>query len=200
MDEEVEARVMSQPDIVAKKDVHFMDMTPNQAYSIATSMIPFLDHDDATRALMGSNMQKQGVPCILPEAPLVGTGMEDRAARDVGRMILCENDGVVDYVDSLKIIVKEEGKKKREYILATFLRSNARTAMHHRPSVNVGDKVKKGDVLADNYSSDGGRMALGQNILVAFLSWKGSNFEDAIILSEKVVKEDKYLLTELFLN
>ena len=192
LDEEVEARVMSQPDIVAKKDVHFMDMTPNQAYSVATSMIPFLDHDDATRALMGSNMQKQGVPCILPEAPLVGTGMEDRAARDVGRMILCDNDGVVDYVDALKIIVKENNKKKREYNLATFLRSNARTAMHHRPSVNVGDSVKKGDVLADNYSSDGGRMALGQNILVAFLSWKGSNFEDAIILSERMVKEDKF--------
>ena len=192
LDEEVEARVMSQPDIVAKKDVHFMDMTPNQAYSVATSMIPFLDHDDATRALMGSNMQKQGVPCILPEAPLVGTGMEDRAARDVGRMILCDNDGVVDYVDAIKIIVKEDNKKKREYNLATFLRSNARTAMHHRPSVNVGDSVKKGDVLADNYSSDGGRMALGQNILVAFLSWKGSNFEDAIILSERMVKEDKF--------
>ncbi len=192
LDEEVEARVMSQPDIVAKKDVHFMDMTPNQAYSVATSMIPFLDHDDATRALMGSNMQKQGVPCILPEAPLVGTGMEDRAARDVGRMIICDNDGVVDYVDALKIIVKEDNKKKMEYNLATFLRSNARTAMHHRPSVNVGDSVKKGDVLADNYSSDGGRMALGQNILVAFLSWKGSNFEDAIILSERMVKEDKF--------
>ena len=203
LDEEVEARVMSQPDIVAKKDVHFMDMTPNQAYSVATSMIPFLDHDDATRALMGSNMQKQGVPCILPEAPLVGTGMEDRAAKDVGRMILCENDGTVDYVDALKVIVKEDNKKKREYTLATFLRSNARTAMHHRPSVNVGDKVKKGDVLADNYSSDGGRMALGQNILVAFLSWKGSNFEDAIILSERMVKEDKFtsvLLEEFSIN
>ena len=134
---------MSQPGLVAKKDVHFMDMTPNQAYSVATSMIPFLDHDDATRALMGSNMQKQGVPCILPEAPLVGTGMEDRAARDVGRLIICENDGTAEFVDASKIIIKEEGKKKRTYNLATFLRSNALTAMHHRPSVNVGDKVKK---------------------------------------------------------
>ena len=197
LDEEVEARVMSQPDIVAKKDVHFMDMTPNQAYSVGANMIPFFDHDDATRALMGSNMQKQGVPCILPEAPLVGTGMEDRAARDVGRMVLCENDGIVDYADALKVIVKEDGKKKREYNLATFLRSNALTAMHHRPSVNIGVKVKKGDVLADNYSSDGGRMALGQNILVAFLSWRGSNFEDAIILSERMVKEDKFTSVHL---
>ena len=203
LEEEVEARVMSQPGLVAKSHIHFMDMTPNQAYSVATSMIPFLDHDDATRALMGSNMQKQGVPCILPEAPLVGTGMEERAARDVGRMALCENDGTVEYVDASKIIIKEGGlsrgasRKKREYNLATFLRSNALTAMHHRPIVNVGDKVKKGDVLADNYSSDGGRMALGQNILVAFLSWKGSNFEDAIILSERMVKEDKFTSVHL---
>jgi len=197
LEEEVEARVMSQPGLVFKKDVHFMDMTPNQAYSVATSMIPFLDHDDATRALMGSNMQKQGVPCVLPEAPLVGTGMEDRAARDVGRMALCENDGTVEYVDASKIIIKEEGKKKREYNLATFLRSNALTATHHRPIVNVGDKVKKDDVLADNYSSDGGRMALGQNVLVAFLSWKGANFEDAIILSERMVKEDKFTSVHL---
>jgi len=197
LEEEVEARVMSQPGLVAKNDVHFMDMTPNQAYSVATSMIPFLDHDDATRALMGSNMQKQGVPCVLPEAPLVGTGMEERAARDVGRMALCENDGTIEYVDASKIIIKEGGKKKREYNLATFLRSNALTATHHRPIVNVGDKVKKGDVLADNYSSDGGRMALGQNVLVAFLSWKGANFEDAIILSERMVKEDKFTSVHL---
>lgn len=197
LEEEVEARVMSQPGLVAKRDVHFMDMIPDQAYSVATSMIPFLDHDDATRALMGSNMQKQGVPCILPEAPLVGTGMEDRAARDVGRMVLCEKDGTAEHVDASKIIIKEEGKKRRTYNLATFLRSNALTAIHHRPSVDVGDKVKKGDILADNYSSDGGRMALGQNILVAFLSWKGANFEDAIILSERMVKEDKFTSVHL---
>ncbi|RJQ31542.1 DNA-directed RNA polymerase subunit beta [Candidatus Parcubacteria bacterium] len=192
LDEEVEARVMSQPGLVAKQDVHFMDMSANQAYSVATSMIPFLDHDDATRALMGSNMQKQGVPCIKPEAPLVGTGMEARAARDVGRMILAENDGVVEYADANKIIIKEDAKKKRTYNLATFLRSNALTAIHHRPSVNVGDNIKKGDVLADNYSSEAGRMALGQNVLVAFLSWKGANFEDAIIISEKLVRDDKF--------
>ena len=103
-----------------ENDVHFMDMTPNQAYSVATSMIPFLDHDDATRALMGSNMQKQGVSCILPEAPLVGTGMEDRAARDVGRLIICENDGTAEYVDASKIIIKEEGKKKGHIIWPLF--------------------------------------------------------------------------------
>ena len=204
LEEEVEARVISQPGLVGKYDVHFMDVSPNQAYSVATSMIPFLDHDDATRALMGSNMQKQGVPCILPEAPLVGTGMEERAARDVGRLVLCENDGTADYVDASKIIIKEANplrreasKKKRTYNLATFLRSNTLTAIHHRPSVDVGDKVKKGDVLADNYSSDEGRMALGQNILVAFLSWKGSNFEDAIVLSERMVKEDKFTSVHL---
>lgn len=192
LNDEVGARIMSQPGLVSKYDVHYMDVAPNQAYSVATSMIPFLEHDDATRALMGSNMQKQGVPCIKPEAPLVGTGMEDRACRDVGRLVICEEDGAVDYVDASKIIIKEGPKKKREYALATFLRSNALTAIHHRPSVNVGDEVKKGDVLADNYSSDRGRMAMGQNALVAFLSWKGSNFEDAIILSERMVREDKF--------
>lgn len=197
LDEEIEARIFGQPGMVAKKDIHFMDISANQAYSVGTSLIPFLDHDDATRALMGSNMQKQAVPCVNPEAPLVGTGMEERAARDVGRLVICEQDGVVDSVDSLKIIVKEERKKKREYNLATFLRTNALTALHHRPSVNTGDKVKKGDILADNYTSENGHMALGQNVLAAFLSWKGSNFEDAIIISERLVREDKFTSVRL---
>ena len=192
LDKEVEARSYSQPGLVPKEKVDFMDVALNQAYSVATSMIPFLEHDDATRALMGSNMQKQAVPCIKPEAPLVATGMEERAARDTGRLVICEEDGIVDHVDALKIVVKEKNKKKRNYNLTTFLRSNDFTAIHQRPIVNAGDKVLKGDALADNYSTDKGQMALGQNVLAAFLSWGGANFEDAIIISERLVMDDKF--------
>lgn len=192
LDKEVEARSHSQPGLVIKEKIDFMDIAPNHAYSVSTSMIPFLEHDDATRALMGSNMQKQAVPCIQPEAPLVATGMEETAARDAGRLVICEEDGVVDYVDSMKIIIKGKNKKKKTYNLIAFLRSNTFTAIHQRPIVGVGNKVLKNDVLADNYSSDGGQMALGQNVLVAFLSWRGANFEDAIIISEQLVKDDKF--------
>lgn len=192
LEENVEVRVKSSPGIVSKKEVDFVDLGPNQAFSVATSLIPFLENDDATRALMGSNMQRQAVPCIAPQAPLVATGMEGIAARDSGRLVICEGDGVVEYMDSKRIVVKEGGNKKREYRLINFMRSNAFSTMHQRPIVNVGDKVKKGDVFTDNYSSDGGQLALGQNLLVAFLSWGGANFEDAIIISERLVGEDRY--------
>ncbi len=192
LDDPVEARVHSRPGLVGKDKVDFIDLSTNQAFGVATSMIPFLENDDATRALMGANMQKQSVPCISPQAPLVATGMEERAGRDSGRILLCEEDGVVSYVDSQAVVVKNKEGKKKEYKLLSFHRSNDFTTLHQRPSVNIGDKVSKGDPLADNYSSDRGQMALGQNILVAFLPWRGANFEDAIILSERMVKDDVF--------
>ncbi len=192
LDDEVQARIFGQPGLISKDKIDFIDMAHNQAFSVATSLIPFLEHDDATRALMGSNMQRQAVPCIAPEAPLVATGMESRAARDSGRVVICEEDGIVEESDSLKIIVKNKKGAKKTYKLINFMRSNAFNAINHRPIVNAGDKVSKGDVLADNYSSDKGQLALGQNILVAFLSWGGWNFEDAIIISEDLVKKNAF--------
>ncbi len=190
--EEVEVRARSIPGIVAKSQVDFIDMSANQAFSVATGLIPFLENDDATRALMGSNMQKQSVPCLIPQAPLVSTGIEERAARDSGRLIIAEADGTVEAVDASSAVIKEKGGKKRTYRFLNFMRSNAFSAIHHRPIINIGDKIKAGDVLADNYCSENGQLALGQNILVSFLSWSGANFEDAIILSENLVKENHF--------
>jgi DNA-directed RNA polymerase subunit beta len=189
---EVEVRHLGKPSAIDKSKVDYIDVATNQAFSIATSMIPFLNHDDANRALMGSNMQKQATPCIVPEAPFVATGVEGAAVRDTGRLILSAEAGTVTHVDGKKIAVKNEKGKEKEYKLVNFSRTNGFTAFHQRPSVNVGDKVKKGHVLADTSTSDHGEMALGQNILVAFMSWSGSNYEDAIILSERLVKESKF--------
>lgn len=191
-DEEVEVRVHGKPGLVKPADVNYIDVSTNQAFSIATSMIPFLNHDDANRALMGSNMQKQATPCILPEAPLVATGIESRAARDTGRVVITNEEGVVSRVDARGITVKGKSGKDKDYKLVNFSRTNGFTTFHQRPSVSLGQKVKKGDILADTSSSDRGQMALGQNILVAFLSWSGNNYEDAIILSERLVKGSKF--------
>ncbi|OGI92338.1 DNA-directed RNA polymerase subunit beta [Candidatus Nomurabacteria bacterium RIFCSPLOWO2_01_FULL_46_18] len=188
--EEVTARIKNQPGIISKNEVDFIDVATNQAFSIATSLIPFLEHNDANRALMGSNMQKQAVPCVLPEAPLVATGMEDLASRDSGRLVVAEAEGTVTYLDAKKIVVK--GKTERTYPLVNFLRNNNFSAFHQRPSVNIGDKIKKGDILADTSSTAGGQIALGQNIFVAFLSWSGANYEDAIIISERLVKKSVF--------
>jgi len=189
--EQAEVRSHGKPSIASKKNVHYIDVAPNQAFSIATSMIPFLEHDDANRSLMGSNMQKQSTPCIIPEAPLVATGIEEDAARDTGRLVLAKEDGEVIHADARKIVV--QGKKdKTEHTLVNFVRTNGFTAFHQRPVVNVGQKVKRGDLLADTSTSDRGQMALGQNVLVAFMSWSGSNYEDAIILSERLVKDSKF--------
>ncbi len=191
LDEKVEARKNAQPALVQKHEVEFIDVATNQAFSVATSMIPFLSNDDSTRALMGSNMQKQAVPLMIPEAPLVATGMEHEAARHIGRLVMAEEDGEVSYVDADKIVVKE-GKKEREYPLITFSRTNAFNVFHQRPIVTLKDKVKKGDVLADAATSDNGQIALGHNVLVGFMSWNGANYEDAIILSERLVKDSKF--------
>jgi len=189
-DEEVEARIGLLPGIVPRDKIDFIDVSSQQAFSVATSMIPFLEHDDANRALMGSNMQKQAVPCLRPEAPLVATGWEEKAAHDSGRLIVAEEDGKVKYVDGDKIIIKEKTGKEKTYALVNFLRSNDFTLIGQRPVVDVDDAVKKDQVLADTSSTQGGQLALGKNILVAFLSWGGANFEDAIILSEKLVRQD----------
>jgi DNA-directed RNA polymerase subunit beta len=190
VEDHVEVRRNGRPELALRADVHYMDIAANQGYSIATSMIPFLEHDNANRALMGSNMQKQAIPCVVPEAPLVATGMEDEAARDTGRLVIADEAGTITHADGKKIVLK--GEKDHEYKLVNFSRTNGFTAFHQRPIVNVGDKVKKGAVLADTSSSENGQIALGQNALVAFMSWGGSNYEDAIILSERLVKDSKF--------
>ncbi len=192
VNEMVEVRVAGEPQLVLREDIEYMDVATNQAFSIAPSMIPFLEHDDASRALMGSNMQKQATPCLMPEAPIVATGIEEQVARDSGRLIYSRDPGEVTYVDARKIVVTSHKGEKKEYPMVNFLRTNGFGAMHHRPVVSVGEKVKKGQLLADSFSTDQGQAALGQNIRVAFMSWSGSNYEDAIIISERLVKNSRF--------
>ncbi|MDD5318357.1 MAG: DNA-directed RNA polymerase subunit beta [Candidatus Pacebacteria bacterium] len=192
LEEQVEVRIKGKPGMVTPDQVHYMDVASNQAFSIATSMIPFLNHDDANRALMGSNMQKQGTPCIIPEAPVVATGIEGKAALDTGRIVVAPENGTISHVDARKVVFKNEKGKETEYPLVSFSRTNQFTAFHQRPVVDLGQKVKKGAVLVDTSTSDGGQMALGQNALVAFMAWSGANYEDAIIVSERLVKESKF--------
>ena len=175
---------------VGPKDVDLVDVSPEQIWSVATAMIPFLEHDDANRALMGSNMQRQAVPLLKTDAPLVGTGMERRAALDTGDVLLAKSAGTIDYVDADQIVIQTSGGKD-EYELQKFMRSNQGTLIHHKPKVRTGQKVKAGDVLADGSSTDRGEMALGKNLMVAFMSWEGYNFEDAIILSKRLVQDDE---------
>tara|TARA_Y100000310_G_scaffold63585_1_gene59031 strand:- start:14269 stop:17454 length:3186 start_codon:yes stop_codon:yes gene_type:complete len=191
-DEHVEVRIKGEPALISKNEVNYIDISTNQPFSIATSMIPFLEHDDSNRALMGSNMQKQATPPILPEVPLVVTGIEDKAAKDTGRIILSKEDGEVAQVDARHIVIKNTKGEKTEHRLVNFSRTNDFSVSHQRPVVSVGDKIKKGTLLADTSSSDKGQMALGQNCLVAFMSWFGSNYEDAIIISERLVKKSKF--------
>ena len=191
-DEEVEARVRGNPSAVRRESIDFMDVSPQQCISIATSLIPFLEHDDANRAMMGSNMQRQAVPCVRARAPLVGTGVEARAAQDSGRVVLAGEDGTVEHADAHGIAVLEKGGRMKTYGLVSFLRTNAFTAIRQRPTVARGQKVKRGDILADSSSTDQGELALGQNILVTFLSWFGGNYEDAIIISERLLEDDRY--------
>jgi DNA-directed RNA polymerase subunit beta len=192
-EENVEIRVKGKPGLAHRNDVHYMDVATNQAFSIATSMIPFLNHNEANRALMGSNMQKQATPNLIPEAPLVATGIEKSAALDTGRVMVAPEAGTITAVDSKKITLKSDKTgKEQTFVLAQFSRTNQFTAYYQRPQVNLGDKVKKGDILADSSSSDMGEIALGQNALVAFMSWSGANFEDAIIVSERLIKDSKF--------
>lgn len=192
LDERVGARIHGSPGVVLREEIDYMDVSPQQAISIATSLIPFLEHDDANRAMMGSNMQRQAVPCVKANVPYVATGIEERAARDSGRVIIAEEDGVVDTVDARSISIREKNGKLHNYPLVSFLRTNAFTAIRQRPRVFRGTKIMRGDLLADGSSTDNGELALGQNVLVAFLSWSGTNYEDAIIISEKLLKDDRY--------
>lgn len=182
-----------QLEIETSKATH-MDVSPKQLVSIVTGLIPFLEHDDANRALMGSNMQRQAVPLLRPQAPVVGTGLEARAARDSGAVVVAQEDGVVEYVDGFQIVVspKDNRLDKRVYTLKKFMRSNAGTCVNQRPICQQGEKIKAGDVLADGPATERGELALGRNVLVAFMPWYGYNFEDAIIISEKLVREDAY--------
>ena len=189
-DEMVEVRLKGDPIVVHKNEVDLIDVAPEQPFSISTSMIPFVNHDDANRSLMGSNMQKQATPCIVPEAAYVATGIEDTAARDTGRVILAPEDGEIVQVDAAGITLK--GKRETKIQLAVFNKTNQFTAFHQRPTVSLGQKVKRGDVLADTSTSVQGQAALGQNILIAFLAWSGANYEDAIIISENLVKQSKF--------
>lgn len=224
LDKEVEARLHGRPGTIERSKVDFIDVLPQQPISVATSLIPFLEHDDSNRALMGSNMQRQAVACLKPEAPLVGTGMEERAAKDSGQLVIAQEDGEVKEVDAEHIVIKSKGlsslrggtKRQRSnleeyhgiaasspaatphndeykvYPLRSFARTNQYTSICQHPLVKKGQRVKKGDILADGAATDHGQLALGQNLLVAFISWRGGNFEDAIILSEKLVKNDRF--------
>ncbi len=189
------SRVMSrrQEEIVevAREEVDLMDVSPKQVVSVATALIPFLENDDANRALMGSNMQRQAVPLISPEAPIVGTGMEHKAAKDSGGTVLAYEDGIVLNVSSDVIIIKEKDFV-REYKLIKFSRSNQGTCINKYPIVKVGEKVKKGDIIADGPSTDMGEMALGRNVLIGFMAWEGYNYEDAILISERLVRDDVF--------
>ncbi len=217
LDKEVEARLHGQPGTIERSKIDFIDVLPQQPISVATSLIPFLEHDDSNRALMGSNMQRQAVACLKPEAPLVGTGIEGRAAKDSGQLIIAEEDGKVEEVDAEHIKIKIQSSKAKitsqksevknkskipesrfripdykTYPLRSFARTNQYTSICQHPLVKRGQLIKKGDILADGAATDHGQLALGHNLLVAFISWRGGNFEDAIILSEKLVKNDFY--------
>lgn len=196
-DEFVEARAMGEPRVINRSQLGYMDVSSKQIVSIATALIPFLEHDDATRALMGSNMMRQAVPCVMPDSPIVGTGVEERAARDSGHVILAKGSGTVEHVDGGRIEIKtKDGKEK--YSLSKFAKSNHSSGLNQRPVVKPGQQIKKGDLLADGGSVQNGELALGQNMLIAFMSWDGYNYDDAVIISERLVQSDKY--TSLHLN
>ncbi|HIS42445.1 MAG TPA: DNA-directed RNA polymerase subunit beta [Candidatus Limiplasma pullicola] len=177
---------------VPRENVDLIDVSPRQIVSVATAMIPFLENDDATRALMGSNMQRQAVPLLVPEAPIVGTGMEYKAAHDSGVVVLSKQDGVVEKVAGDRIVVKDTLGERHTYKLSKFARSNQGTCINQRPRVKAGQAVEKGDLLADGPSTEMGEIGLGRNVLIGFMTWEGYNYEDAVLISEKLVKEDVY--------
>ena len=199
----VNARYKGEFPVVKPEEVHYMDVSPNQIVSAAAALIPFLEHDDANRALMGSNMQRQSVPLLAPETPLVGTGLEQKVAGDSRALLVSDVDGVVEKVNAREITIRLQSKGKvditdfdhqdsKTYTLTKFLRTNQDTMVNQKPLVSVGDVVKKGDVLADGCATERGELSLGRNILVAFMPWRGYNFEDAIVISERVIREDVY--------
>ena len=192
LDDHIEVRHSQEFSVEGPEKVQYMDVSPKQTVSVATALIPFLEHDDANRALMGANMQRQAVPLLQPEAPLVGTGMERQTASDSGQVVLARADGDVVSVNARAIKVRQTDGAQRDYVLQKFMRSNQGTSINQHPIVTVGQKVKVGQALADSSSTEGGELALGTNVMAAFMSFEGSNFEDAIVLSERMVREDKF--------
>ena len=192
--QKVEARIKGEPGLVDRDKIDFIDVSPEQFVSVATSLIPFLQNDDANRALMGSNMQRQAVPLINPEPPLIMTGLEERVARDSGQEVVSDSDGLVTEVDANHITIKSKNQKPKTYHLRTFIRTNQYTCFHQKPTAGVkkGQKIKKGELLVDGGGISQGYLSLGKNILVAFLPWRGGNFEDAILISERLVRDDVY--------
>lgn len=189
----VEARIKGEPGICNKEEIDYIDVSPQQILSVGTSLIPFLQNDDANRALMGSNMQRQSTPLIKPQPPLVMTGVEEKIAKDSGHILLAEDNGVVTGVDGSKLSVKYDGEKEgKSYNLRTFIRTNQYTCFHQSPLVKKSQKIKKGQALCNGGSIANGHLALGQNILCAFIPWRGGNFEDAILISERLVGNDTY--------
>ncbi len=191
-EERIPSRFRDQFPEARPDQIEYMDVSPKQVVSVATALIPFLEHDDANRALMGSNMQRQAVPLLEPEAPIVGTGMEERAARDSGQVVVATRPGVVTSVTAERIQVETDAGDLDEYRLLKFVRSNQGTCINHRPIVVVGDRVAEGQPLADSSSTDRGELALGRNVLVAFMSWEGGNYEDAIVISDRLVRDDLF--------
>ena len=191
-EEKVVGRRNGETEMVNSNEIDYMDVSPKQIVSVAAACVPFLEHDDATRALMGANMQRQAVPIIDPQSPIVGTGMEHIAAKNSGSALVAEFGGVVQYVDAKKIIVKEDTGDLHRYDLYQFLRSNSATAIMQRPIVVPGERVERGDIIADGQSMKDGELALGRNVRIAFMTWEGYNFEDAVIMSEKMVYDDVY--------
>jgi DNA-directed RNA polymerase subunit beta len=192
VDDRVEARSADQYLFLPPDKIEYMDVSPKQIFSVATSLIPFLEHDDANRALMGANMQRQGVPLVLPEAPLVATGMETEAAKYSGQVLFSKLDGTVTLVTSSEIAVTSADGREEVYPLKKFVRTNQGTCINQRPIVSAGDKVKVGQVLADSSATERGELALGQNVVAAFMSWRGYNYEDAIIVSDRLLERDKF--------
>lgn len=188
---QVVARIAGETVMVNRNDIDYADVSPKQIVSVATACVPFLENDDCTRALMGANMQRQAVPLLNPHSPYVGTGIEHRIARDSGAACVATGEGVVSYVDATKVIVKQKDGDM-QYDLTKFRRSNASTCLNQRPIVNDGEKIKRGDILADGPAMQNGELALGQNVTIAFMTWHGYNYEDAIIMSERMVKDDVY--------
>jgi len=191
-DKKVSVRYMDEILEVESEKIDFMDVSPKQVVSVATAMIPFLENDDANRALMGSNMQRQAVPLLKPESPIVGTGMEYKAAKDSGVVVLAKESGVVEKVSANEIVIRTDSGKKDTYKLLKFLRSNQGTCINQRPIVSKGERVEKGTIIADGPATDNGEIALGRNVLVGFITWEGYNYEDAILINEKLVRDDVF--------
>lgn len=192
IDNPVQARIKSKSGLIAKSKIDYIDISPKQAISIATSLIPFLEHDDAQRALMGSNMQRQAVACVRSDSPIVGTGIEHRAAMDSGQVLVSQNNGKVIEADASRIVIKTNKNKIETHKLQNFIRSNTDTALNQTALVQKGDIIKKNQIIADGASSKNGELALGQNLLVAFMAWEGWNYEDAIVISSRLLRDDTY--------